>query len=129
MYFTLSDKRAEWIHRLPPSGNITHEQTVADLTPGQWHHVEGYVLQNDYGIPNGRITFWQDGQLIFDLQDVETRHDPEDFGFPVSGGGSSRNVVAPANVYGRGLRNTDDGSFEIHTLFDNVAVTTERVGP
>jgi hypothetical protein len=66
MYFYLYD----WKNRK------SHSQSVADVPVGRWFQVEGYYqcAANN----TGRVTIWQDGKLLFDVQNVRTRYDTGD---------------------------------------------------
>jgi hypothetical protein len=47
-------------------------QTLKNVPVGQWFNVTAnYVCAGDN---TGRVTFWQDGTLLFDLQNVQTRY-------------------------------------------------------
>jgi Polysaccharide lyase len=48
----------------------SYSQTLADLPEKQWVHLEAYYVRA-LG-PEGRITVWQDGLLLWDIRGVQT---------------------------------------------------------
>jgi len=62
MYVALGD----WIN------NRSYEQDVVDLPIGSWVHIECYLRQSDS--MDGRLTCWQDGQLLWDLDGITTHY-------------------------------------------------------
>ncbi len=62
MYFYLFD----WQRRL------TYSQSVKDIPVGRWIQVEAFYQCAGDG--SGRVTFWQDGTLLLDVPNVQTRY-------------------------------------------------------
>jgi hypothetical protein len=50
----------------------SHWQTWKNIPVGQWLKIDGYYVCT--GISAGRLTIWQDGALLFDLNNVQTRY-------------------------------------------------------
>lgn len=62
MYFYLYD----WQQRIP------HEQAATNISVGRWLQVEAfYQCAADR---TGRVIVWQDGKLLFDVSNVQTRY-------------------------------------------------------
>jgi hypothetical protein len=54
------------------TGTKTYEQRGADVPVGRWFHVETYLKQAaDFA---GRLSVWQDGQLLYDMAGVKTKY-------------------------------------------------------
>lgn len=84
-----------------------YDQSLIDIPIGRWFHLEAYLRQSE-GF-DGRITVWQDGVQLWDLDQVKTRYP----------GGDNRWSV---NNYG------DDLEPAKATLYvDDAMVTTARV--
>lgn len=98
MYLYLRD----WIHER------SHVQTFKDLPVGQWVHIEAFMRRADG--PTGQITVWQDGTLLFDLQNVQTHY---------PGGSSTWSV----DNYSSGL---DPEQATIYV--DDAMISTTRIG-
>lgn len=60
-----------------PAGPMQIESNAdAPVLPvGRWVHLEGYWKKGTAG--DGRVTFWQDGQMVFDRPNVTTVRVPE----------------------------------------------------
>jgi hypothetical protein len=84
-------------------------QTLATLPVRQWVHVEVYLKQSETF--DGQIIVWQDGVELFNMNNVRTR-------FP--GGDQSWSV----NNYGKEMLPNP-----VALYIDDVAISTERVGP
>jgi hypothetical protein len=50
----------------------SYEQRVADVPVGRWVHLQAYLRQSASG--DGRVKYWQDGKLLWDLPNVTTRY-------------------------------------------------------
>ncbi len=71
MYFYLYD----WIDRR------SYTQHIANIPVGKWIQVEAYYQQaTDH---TGRITFWQDGTMLFDLNGIVTRRPGDEIDWSV----------------------------------------------
>ena len=86
-----------------------YPQTTADLPVGRWVHVEAFLRQSDAGA--GRLTVWQDGVQIFDIEGITTKY---------PGGRQDWSI----NNYGDGISPTS-----VVTYVDNATISSVRVGP
>ncbi len=90
-------------------GGRRFEQRNADLPVGRWVHIETYLKQADDF--SGHITVWQDGEQIFDEDNIRTKYPNSDDGWSV-------------NLYSDGL---DPNPSVIYV--DDAKIATYRVGP
>jgi hypothetical protein len=110
MYFML---RWKGIMAGPTEGEGTglkhYHQTLMDVPVGQWLHVEVYLDQSsEY---TGRITVWQDGVQIYDMDNVKTKYPDGDNRWSI-------------NAYGAGI-----SPMPFTVYVDDAAVSTSRIGP
>ena len=73
----------------------TFTQAVANLPVGRWVHIEACFL--DTSDAAGRVTFWQDGMLLWNIQGVQTTYP------------NSKNAWS-VNNYGGDIYEPDGGS-------------------
>ena len=86
-----------------------YHQTVMDVPVGKWFHVELYLKQSsEYA---GRLTVWQDGVQIYDMNDVKTKYPTGDNRWSI-------------NAYGAGI---SPMPFKVYV--DDAVVSTSRLGP
>jgi len=105
-----------------PVGSKYYGQTLRDVTPGQWTHIEAYLRQSTRSGSNdftGRITVWQDGVQLWDMNNVITKYPPGFAGCSTAGDQrwsinnySDALLPQPATLY-----------------WDDAVVSTTRVGP
>ncbi len=90
-------------------GHRSYQQTVADVPVRRWFEVEAfYFCTADH---TGRVTFWQDKRLLFDIQNVQTRYSVGDCQWSVNN--YSSGITPPtATIY-----------------VDDAAISTERIDP
>jgi hypothetical protein len=86
MYFYLYD----WQQRQ------SYSQTAQDIPIGRWFQVEAFY--RCAGDNTGRVTFWQDGLVLFDVNNVRTRYANGDCQWSVDNYSSSLNP-SPATIY------------------------------
>ncbi len=87
----------------------TYHQSVADIPVGKWFEVEAfYSCAADN---TGRVTFWQDKHLLFDVPDVQTRYSFGDCQWSVNNY-SSGLTPSTATIY-----------------VDDAAIATRRIDP
>lgn len=86
MYFYLYD----WQTRR------AYAQSVKNILVGQWTDVEAYY--QCAGDSTGRVTFWQDGTLLFDVRNVRTRYADGDCQWSVDNYSSGLSP-SPATIY------------------------------
>jgi hypothetical protein len=86
----------------------SYSQTIKDLPVGQWVHVEAFYRCAADG--TGRVTVWQDGAQLFDVQNVNTRHAGGDCQWSVTNY-SDRLTPSPTTIY-----------------IDDAAIGTTRIG-
>jgi hypothetical protein len=84
----------------PFAGDGTARRTwshgLMDVPVGRWFHVEIYLRQS--GAYDGRITVWQDGVQLWDLDAVKTRYDDGDMRWTVNNY-SDGLAPSPATLY------------------------------
>jgi glycosyltransferase involved in cell wall biosynthesis len=73
-----------------------YQQHIADIPVGRWIYIEAYY--HCTGENDGRVSFWQDGTLLFDVQNVQTRYLDGDCEWSVANY-SSRVRPSPTTVY------------------------------
>jgi hypothetical protein len=89
------------------TGHKTWQQTVMDIPIAKWFHVEVYLRQSS--AYTGRITVWQDGVQLYDLDQVNTKYPDGDNRWSI-------------NAYG------DDTTPMPFTIYvDDAAVSTDRI--
>jgi hypothetical protein len=54
------------------SGKWYEQANRVYLPQGRWTHLEAFLHESTGTDFSGRLTFWQDGQQLFDLQNVRT---------------------------------------------------------
>ena len=110
MYLML---RWKGIMKGPTKGEGTgiqyYHQTLMDVPAEKWFHVEVY-LQQSSGY-TGRVTVWQDGVQIYDLDNIKTKYPDGDNRWSI-------------NAYGGGI-----SPMPFTVYVDDAAVGTNRVGP
>lgn len=78
------------------SGGRNYEQIVRDIPIGQWFQIKAHLVSAfDF---TGRLTVWQDGVELFDMQGVKTRYADGDQQWSVNNYGSGV-FPAPSDVY------------------------------
>src|SRR5262245_59953250 len=55
---------------------LSYSQSVTDVPVGRWFQVEAFYRCTADG--SGRVTLWQDGQLLFDVSGLSTRYSDGD---------------------------------------------------
>ncbi|GJQ59824.1 MAG: hypothetical protein D8M57_11320 [Candidatus Scalindua sp. AMX11] len=86
-----------------------YHQTVKDVPENQWIHIEVYLKQSS-GY-TGRISFWQDGVQIYDMDKVKTKYPDGDNRWSINAYGDKISPM-PFTVY-----------------VDDTAISTTRIGP
>ncbi|MFB3814488.1 MAG: heparin lyase I family protein [Terriglobales bacterium] len=71
-------------------------QQLATLPVGRWFRVTAHYVCS--GSPDGSVTVWQDGVLLFDVRNVQTRYTDGDCGWSVNNY-SDQLVPASATIY------------------------------
>lgn len=100
----------------PVNSPNSFEQTgdPISIPIGEWIHFEMYYKGSTANTPNGKIKFWQNGQIIFEIDNVITRLDEE-------------NVVWGIGNYTDHINGTTEGQSEIY--FDDCIISTEAIHP
>jgi hypothetical protein len=92
-----------------PTG-ASYEQNIASIPVDRWVHLEAYYKHSYPNANSGRVTFWQDGQQIYDVPNVDTTN--------------SANLTWSLNNY------CDTLSPSSATIYiDDAAISTSRIGP
>jgi hypothetical protein len=84
-------------------------QTLIDVPVGQWFHVEIFLRQSS--VYAGRLTVWQDGMQIYDLDQVKTKYPDGDNRWSINAYAADVQPM-PFTVY-----------------VDDAVISTSRVGP
>jgi hypothetical protein len=53
-------------------GFKSHSQNIATLPTGKWVHLEAYLRESNSF--DGQLTFWQDGEKLFDFKNIRTSY-------------------------------------------------------
>lgn len=112
---------------LPPSDRQFHQDKV-NIYPQKWFHLEARIQQSTFHNYDGRVTVWQDGTQIFDMDHVITRQPFSDHNKPSKQSWS-------VNAYGGvvdGLKEDYSKSLypRDYTVYvDDAAISTERLEP
>ena len=93
------------------SDQINTGQVIAKFPTDQWVQLEVFVSKST--AKKGRITVWQNGTLILDVQDVETILNAND-SFQWCVGGASTALAPP---------------LPIRVYVDDAAISTVQLGP
>lgn len=111
---------------LPVEPRQFHQDSM-NVPPRQWFHLEIFLRQNTLANYDGRITVWQDGVQIFDMNNVITRH-PYTNPFQPSTNSWSMNSYGG---FVEGQANILNSLYpRAYTVFvDDVAVSTQRLYP
>jgi hypothetical protein len=88
---------------------ITHVQSVENIPISQWFQVEAYY--ECAGDSTGRVTFWQDGTLLFDVPNVQTRYEDGDCQWSVNSYSDSLQPGPRSTIY-----------------VDDASISTTRIG-
>ena len=91
------------------SSPIYFDQTLQDVSAGRWFHIEAYLVQS--GSFAGHLTIWQDGVLLWDLANINTKFS----------GGDER---WSTNNYSDGISPNPTSVY-----VDDATISTQRVGP
>jgi hypothetical protein len=103
MYFTLRD----W------KNNKSYQANSLNIPVGRWVHLEAFYKKSR--TDTGRVTIWQDGVQIYDIQNVKTALNSE-----YNGGGVSWSVIN----YTEGLSPS-----KVTIYADDAVISTRRIGP
>ena len=80
----------------------------APLQPNQWFHLEWYYKD---GVADGILHIWQDGKLLWDLRNIDTRG------------------IDPLIQWSPVLYGSDVEPDHLRLYVDDCAISTERLGP
>jgi hypothetical protein len=86
----------------------SYSQNVADVPVGRWFQIEAFhqcAADN-----SGRVTFWQDGKMLFDVANVQTRYANGDCQWSVN---NYSDMLKPATSY---------------VYVDNAAISLTKIG-
>jgi hypothetical protein len=84
---------------------------------GKWFNLEAHLVQSTGRNADGRLTVWQDGELLWDMHNVRTQHGLRD----ISGGARVKQSWS-ANNYSNGLQPS------VATIYlDDAAISRSRI--
>ncbi len=109
-----NEKMIPYLYNSVDNIAYTQQNTPTSLPVGKWIHFETYYKASDLNVPNGSIKFWQDGALLFEIDNVVTR---------LEGG----NVVWGLGNYTDHINGPIPGTAEIY--FDDCIVSTKPIHP
>lgn len=101
----------------PNGSSERYKQSRMNIPVGKWFNLEARLVQSTGSSADGRLTVWQDGQLLWDMRNIRTQHSTHEF----SRGARLRQSWS-ANNYSNGLRPS------VATVYiDDAAVSRARI--
>lgn len=76
------------------NARLSYEQTIMEVPVGRWFYIE--ALYKSRGDATGHVTIWQDGTLLWDITDVQTRYPDSQGGVTEWSVNNYSNGVTPA---------------------------------
>jgi hypothetical protein len=110
MYFYLGDDHSNVTYQQAP-------QNVMFIPVGRWFNVEAFYQCDGAGA--GRVTIWQDGTQLWDVQNVDTRYADGDCQWSVNNY-SSGLTPATATIY------IDDAAISTAPIQSGINITTKQ---
>jgi hypothetical protein len=118
---------------VPVSGFVADrsDYIARDLLPRTWYTLETQVTpETSIGAGDGIVRVWLNGALIYEITDMKLS-DPAWIGIPVPGGNGTpyelRDVYLDRVEFGNQV-NLNGGGFDEYRYWDNVAISTKRIG-
>lgn len=101
----------------PNGSSERYEQSGMNIPVGKWFNLEAHLVQSTGRNADGRLTVWQDGELLWDMHNVRTQHGLRD----ISGGARVKQSWS-ANNYSNGLQPS------VATIYlDDAAISRSRI--